>query len=395
MTVPERSTSTFPSRLAWTVWGLIVVLLASGVWLLFVNGNGLADALWLLPVPLSFATVGALVAARHTRNAVGWLFLALGFYVAILVSAQEYARYALAPGHAWPGGEWAAWLGVWPVELGFPLLCLVVMLFPDGRFMSALWRWIGVAVLSISALGAAASALSSVNFTNNFPQAEHPLQLVDRDIARVVFERYQEISLLLLLASAVSLVVRLRRARGEERQQIKWFAYSSAAFIVAFFVLAMVSPDPGLAFALLAPLLPISAGLAIVKYRLYDIDHIINRTLVYGALTIALAGVYAAGVVGLGGVVDSITGQESNSLAVAASTLAVAALFGPARGRFQGFIDRRFYRRKYDAGQTLEAFSARLRDEVELEALTDDLLAVVKETVQPASASLWLKGQTS
>jgi hypothetical protein len=152
-----------------------------------------------------------------------------------------------------------------------------------------------------------------------------------------------------------------------------------------------ITGEGDLSFAIMISLLPIAMGIAILKYRLYDLDRIINRTLVYGGLTALLVLVYAGGVVVLGGALRGLTGQENNSLAVAASTLAVAALFRPARSRIQGFIDRRFYRRKYDAARTLEAFSARLRDEVELDALTTDLLRVVGETVQPVRASLWLR----
>ena len=378
------------ARLAWALWTLAALLMVIATAMLWLNGHGpdLAGiSLWL-----SFATVGALVSARRPRNAIGWLFLAQGFYVPLLLSAQEYARYAFAATNPMPGGNWAAWLGVWPVELGLPLLCLVFLLFPDGHFLSAPWRWLGWVEVSIAAVGTAASALADVNFTHNFPHVEHPLQILPKSVAAPVYDAWQGVALILLLASATSLIVRLRRARGDERQQVKWFTYSSAILAVAFVGFAVATPEPSIAFAVLAPLLPISAGLAIAKYHLYDIDVIINRTLVYGVLTALLLLTYIVGVFAIGAVLRTIVGETrgNNNLAVAASTLAVAALFRPGRARIQRLIDRRFYRSKYDAVKTLEAFSMRLRDEVDLETLGSEMLSVVNMTVQPSLASLWL-----
>ncbi len=197
-----------------------------------------------------------------------------------------------------------------------------------------------------------------------------------------------------LAGAFASLVVRFRRSEGEERQQLKWFTYAGAlaTLLPITFGLPLPGVSSDLIFALVLAFLPIATGIAILKYRLYDIDVIINRTLVYGGLTATLALVYVAGVVVLGGSLRAVTGQTSNNVAVAASTLGVAALFGPARSRIQSFIDRRFYRRRYDAARTLESFSARLREEVELRTLTAHLLTAVRDTVQPAHVSLWLRG---
>jgi hypothetical protein len=195
------------------------------------------------------------------------------------------------------------------------------------------------------------------------------------------------------LAAVVSLILRLRRAAGEQRLQIKWVAYAALTSVFVLVpIFSLETPEPLIVVEALAVLaIPTSVGVAILRYRLYDIDRIINRTLVYGALTALLVGVYVGAAVGLGMLVRSVTGQENNSLVIAASTLAVAALFGPARRRIQAFIDRRFYRGKYDAGRTLEAFSARLREEVDLDSLTADLVGVVRETIQPSHVSLWLR----
>lgn len=203
------------------------------------------------------------------------------------------------------------------------------------------------------------------------------------------------------LAALISLVVRFRQGSGEERQQIKWFGLAIGLMVAYFQTVTLLeltglpnvgSSVPGVIAAFLAILsIPVAIAIAILKHRLYDIDLIINRTLVYGALTVLLALVYVAGVLGIGGVARALTASGSNSVAVAASTLIVAAVFRPARARIQGFIDRRFYRRKYDASKTLETFSTKLRDEVDLDALTAELVAVTSDVMRPRHVSLWLR----
>jgi hypothetical protein len=204
------------------------------------------------------------------------------------------------------------------------------------------------------------------------------------------------------LAAVISLFVRFRRARGDERQQIKWFACASALTLGFVFVLqtlnntqnSLLEASLATVALILIPSIPVATGVAIFRYRLYDIDRLINRALVYGLLTAMLAVVYLASVVALQSVLRALTGQES-TLAIVASTLAIAAMFNPLRRRIQAFIDRRFYRRKYDARKTLEAFSAKLRDETDLEALNSELVGVVRETMQPAHVSLWLRPDTA
>jgi hypothetical protein len=202
----------------------------------------------------------------------------------------------------------------------------------------------------------------------------------------------------------LSLFVRLRQAAGVERQQLKWFAYAAALFALAivFIVIPLALDTPSwfvraatAMFTAAGATIPVAIGIAILRYRLYDIDRIINRTLVYGSLTVLLAAVYFGGVTATQAIFQTLTGQEQlPQLAIVVSTLVIAALFNPLRRRIQSFIDRRFYRRKYDAAKTLEAFSAKLRDETDLAALNDDLVGVVRETMQPAHASLWLRPDT-
>jgi len=203
----------------------------------------------------------------------------------------------------------------------------------------------------------------------------------------------------LFAAAALSLFIRLRRAVGVERQQLKWLAYAAAGFAIAIVLISItIAIDTprwyewvaNAIFIAVTPGVAVSIGIAILRYRLYDIDILINRTLVYGSLTVLLAAIYYGSVVVLQAVFRALTGQQ-NTLAVVASTLAIAALFVPLRHRIQGFIDRIFYRRKYDARKTLEAFSAKIRDETELDALSDDLIGVVREAMQPAHVSLWLR----
>jgi hypothetical protein len=276
---------------------------------------------------------------------------------------------------------------LWYPTLGV-LATFAVLLFPTGRLPSQRWRpaaWLagfGNVVLPLS------FALAPGPLDKGFP--DNPLGIPGAEGVLSLLQGLAGILLMVSCALAVaSMVVRFRRARGDERQQLKWFVSAAAVLLVAL-VLGIVG-NGALAsdyiFAVGVALVPLAAGVAILKYRLYDIDRVINRTLVYGAVTILLGAVYAGLAVGLG----SVVGSNANSLVIAGATLVVAALFRPVRRRIQGFIDRRFYRRKYDAVRTLEAFTARLREEVDLEDLREHLLGVVGETMQPSRATLWLK----
>jgi hypothetical protein len=301
----------------------------------------------------------------------------------------EYAVYALlAQPHTLPGGKAMLWLQGWFWMLFIGLIVFLLLLFPTGRLPSRRWRpfaWVSVAMISGGVIW---SSIISPDVGFNAPPS--PVQL----------------SVLLLGGvAAASLVVGRRGARGVERQQIKWLLYVGPLFFIAaglhvgFYYFWLTERSWGLWASYLLVAVgglsgPMAIGIAILRYRLYEIDLIINRTLVYGSLTAILVALYFVGIVVLQRVFVLLTGQKS-TLAVVASTLVIAALFNPLRRRIQAFIDRRFYRRKYDARKTLEAFSAQLRDETDLEALSDDLLGVVRETMQPAHVSLWLRPESA
>jgi hypothetical protein len=373
-------------RVAWGLWGLAAGLLAGamvlGPWLL------LGYVGFQVVLSLAFTTVGAYLAGRRPGNAVGWLLLGWGMVMAFSAFTGAYVERGLvrAPGSL-PGPGWAAWAEAVVWHPAFGLLVFLLLLFPHGRLPSPRWRpfaWFTVAVyLTLSVSAAVAPGAVELYY----PEAAPPVRLAVGPAAEVVFGVLLPTQLLLLVVALVSLVPRLRRATGEERQQIKWFVYTVVTVIVLF-VAGIVVFGAGVLFPLFG-LIPVSVAVAVFKYRLYDIDRLINRTLVYGLLTALLIGVYAALVFLLGRLLDPATGDSA--LAVAASTLAVAALFQPARRRLQELVDRRFNRRRYDATRTVERFSGRLRDHVDLDTLSSELLAVVDRTVQPVSASLWLR----
>ena len=399
--------------LAWLMWGLSVALVAPSVPLHLAGPRlgGIAvsvlEILVTTVLVLALSTVGALIAARRPDNRVGWILLTAGVAMAAGFSTGEYVEFSLAepPGRL-PGTEWIAWVAQWILVLGLgQALAFLPLTFPNGRLLSRGWRpvgWLAAATLTMIGLTLAFAP----GKLEEYPEIDNPLGL--RVLGGSFWDLLNGAGWVLLLASGVlsaaSVVVRFRRAKGVERQQLKWFA--SAVALVAIGVVTVgagyaFSGDPSTdapTFLIVAQLLmlasliglPIAVGVAILRYRLYDLDVIINRTLVYGALTILLAVMYFGTVVVLQEVFRALTGQES-SLVVVASTLMIAALVVPLRRRLQSFIDRRFYRRKYDAAKTLAAFSTRLRDETDLDSLTDDLARVVRETMQPAHVSLWLR----
>ncbi len=336
--------------------------------------------------------------------------LAIGLAWGLNGSLNGYAFYALRTQEgSLPRPDLSIALGYW---LWVPAVGLMgtflLLLFPDGRLPSPRWSPLGwLSAFTLIFLSAISLFQPGPWSNTEFPQVDNPLGI---QALRPLLFPIQMIGIVLLLASivgcAVSLVRRFRSSRGQERFQMKWLVtgatITTGAYLSWFAGLGLIEllnlHTTPLLYTVVEEvttssflLIPVAIGIAVLKYRLYDIDLIVNRALVYACLTAVLALVYAAGVVGAGTVVRAATGQATNNLAVAASTLAVAALFRPARGRIQGFIDRRFYRRKYDAARTMEAFSARLRDEVDLEALHAELLAVVRDTMQPTHASVWLK----
>src|SRR5215208_2874756 len=396
---------------AWLAWSLClmsVALAAASLILAPLNGRTLAEifldwssgpSIAALPTwTVSFSVVGALIASHRPENSIGWIFLAVGFFYGLLSAGEEYAIYALLTNlGALPLGAEASWLGqwIWAPGLGL-ILVFLPLLFPDGHPPSHRWRpvaWLGG--LSIG-LGVVSSMIvlwpeRGPALVTGDESPSHVLQVL------VVFVAFP-LMLLAGVGAVISLFVRFRRARGDKRQQIKWFASASALTLVWILVFGEATlggvPEVivDLSALLVIPSIPIATGIAILRYRLYDIDRIINRTLVYGSLTLMLALLYFGGVTVTQALLRTLTGQEKlPQLIIVASTLVIAALFTPLRRRIQSFIDRRFYRRKYDAAKTLETFSLKLRDETDLEALNNDLVGVVRETMQPAYVSLWLR----
>jgi hypothetical protein len=401
----SRRTATW---LAWSLCALSLALTALSLLLLALNRsdpNTHIYEYWQVDtlVPVSFSIIGAIIASRLPANPLGWLFCAAACVAAVDHFSAEYALYALlAQPTSLPAGEALAWLASWAWILYCGCIALSLLLFPNGRPPSRRWRWLAWLSVFLTIAGAVWVAFSP-GVIGNLGSIRNPLGIEGLPSG---FKPVQTIMLALLFVAALStLVVRLRRARGIERQQIKWPAFTVVVVAGSSFLSdTAISEAIGLrwlewaGYVIFIPALigfPISIGIAIVRYRLYEIDLIINRSLVYGALSATLALIYFGGVATTQAIFRALTGQqEQPQLAIVISTLLIAALFNPLRRRIQRFIDRRFYRRKYDARKTLEAFSAKLRDETDLDALSDDLVGVVKETMQPSRISLWQRPDT-
>ena len=342
-----------------------------------------------------FAVVGALLVAKRPGNPIGW-FLSASSLVVGVAALETYAAYVMTT-RGRP--DWLAVVGAWANSwYWFMFIALAIvylpLYFPDGRLPSRRWRpvavIVGIGALVLIVLGMLADTLrgQDVDYRIENPIGIEGLAHVE-DMPVVI--GVMSVPLGVGCVGAVAaVVVRFRRSGGVERQQMKWFLYAAAPILTLPLTDALPGIFGGLVLGWLLLGLPTAIGVAVLKYRLYDIDVVINRTLVYGALTATLALVYFGSVVGLQRLLSPVVGQD-NELAVVASTLLIAALFGPLRRRVQGFIDRRFYRRKYDAAKTLEAFNATLRDGTDLERLGGDLVRLVGETVQPEHASLWLR----
>jgi hypothetical protein len=370
-------------------------------------------SLWsssLLVFGVSSTLVGAVVASRQPRNPVGWFFVVSATCLAVNEATGRYAVYGLViePGSL-PLARLMAWPSTWMWEPALVLIILFLPLyFPDGRLLSPRWRpvlWL--ALLFSVGFGVVFGALYpgevdelSPGVGGDVPGVVNPLGIE----ALRPLDRVTQIDIILavlfltiVLCSVASLVVRFWRSSGEERQQMKWLTYAATAnFAMGLLVMSLPAASAwyravdSLSNLVLAGL-PVAVGIAILRYRLYDIDRIINRTLVYGSLTLMLALIYFGGVATTQAIFQALTGQQKlPQLVVVASTLVIAALFNPLRRRIQSLIDKRFYRSKYDARKTLEAFSAKLRDETDLDALSDDLFGAVRETMQPAHVSVWL-----
>jgi hypothetical protein len=356
----------------------------------------------------AFAVVGAILVAKRPTNLIGWIMASVALMVAIFNAGGVYATYVmLMRGQPDALAVFGAWTANWYWFLMLALaLIYLPLLFPDGRLPSR--RWLPVAVLAgIAMLGFVLPRA----LADTLPVNEAPEYRIDNPIGieglgpvenlPIFGVLLNGVLIVAFVGAAASVVVRLRRSRGVERQQMKWFAYVTVVFVGGSILASAIGEVTGVrrledisfVLSLVALVgLPIAVGVAILRYRLYEIDLIINRTLVYGSLTAMLAVVYFGGVTATQAIFRALTSQEQQpQLAIVVSTLVIAALFNPLRRRIQSFIDRRFYRSKYDAAKTLEAFSAKLRDETDLDALSDDLTRVVRETMQPAHVSLWMR----
>ena len=394
--------------LAWSLVGLSVALLLGWIALarmteptdLELPYHSAVDVVVTLAIWLPFSVVGAIVASRHPRNTIGWIFCTTALVVGLGHLASGYAEYWLAGGWGSQSlGEAAAWFAswVWSVAVVVPTTFLL-LLFPDGRLPSPRWRPVAwLAALGI--IGLVAGLALEAGPLGDFPQIANPYG-VDSPVVEVATLAANIVVGVCMVAAAISVIVRVRRAGRVERQQIKWLAYGGAVVVGLIFVAGVISiwsDTAAIAVISLALFgLPVITGIAIVRYRLYDIDLLINRTLVYGVLTGTLLAVYFGGVAGAQAIFRVLTGQEQQpQFAVVVSTLVIAALFNPLRHRIQGFIDRRFYRKKYDAAKTLETFSATLKNETDLDTLNAELVRVVRETMQPAHVSLWLRPEAA
>jgi hypothetical protein len=389
-------------RLAWAMTAITVALAAGTASLAILDhgtrlpaGEGgeveaLGELMFAVMI-IAFGALGALLATRRPRNPIGWILVVSAFSLGVSGIARGwYVRGFYAdPGSA-PPPELLLWVGNWIWVFGFPpLITVLLLLFPDGRLPSRRWRpvgWVVGTTLAMLAIGFAFEPGS----LDDFPLVENPFG-ISGTLGRAV-DAVQAAGFAVLIVgaigSATALVVRFRRSHGVERQQLKWMAAAASLVVVAWLVNSALDQLFGVNSAFFLPIfllaIPTAATVAILRYRLYDLGRIVNRTLVYGALTATLGATYFGLVLLLG-----LTLGQSN-VAIAVSTLAVAALFRPARARIQAAVDHRFYRRRYDATRTLEAFGGRLRDELDLDALQAELVGVVGQTVQPAHVTLWL-----
>jgi hypothetical protein len=395
------------ARLAWSAFGLTALIAVGSIVVGFVDdGTRLPPpdtgevsgpgALSFGLMIVAFAGLGALVASRRPRNPIGWILVVSPLCLAFTQVARDwYVHTLFADPGSLPLASGLMWAANWAWIPGFmPLLTLLLLLFPNGAAPSRRWRLVGWLAGSGMGLLIVGYALAPGPL-EDYPRLDNPIGI--GGAAGDVLEVFQAVGFPLFALAAIgsmaSLVFRFRRSHGVERQQLKWMAAAATLVVVAWMVNAFFDQALDRDISLILPLallaLPAAAAVAILRYRLYDLGLVVNRTLVYGALSATLAGAYIGIVLLLQLALEPLT--SDSGLAIAGSTLAVAALFRPLRGRIQELVDRRFYRRRYDAARTVEGFSARLRDEVELEALNAELRAVVRETVQPAHVSLWLR----
>jgi len=392
--------------LAGLIWGACVAIAAGTLGLLAlgagqqtpVDGStfGGWSGLSFVAASLAFATVGAMVAARVPENSIGWIFCLAGVALGVSDLASEYANQMLfVSSHPLPGGATAAWLQNLGLAPSLGLLGLALLLFPDGRLPARRWRpvrWLALGGIGLSVIG---TALHPGPLVEPFTNVSNPVGIAG---SSGLMDAALGLGFLFMVASValagLGIRARLRHSHGVEREQLKWLALAAAttglAVLADLFIYIAFGVGTSVSLGVAFIAFPVAAGVAILRYRLYDIDVVINRALVYGALTATLAGGYLGTVLLL-----QLVLSPSSDLAVAGSTLAVAALFRPLRRRIQRLVDLRFFRSRYDAARTLQRFGVKLRDEVDLDALGGELRCVVADTMQPAHVSLWLRGKAA
>jgi hypothetical protein len=405
--IPPARPRWWPGGLGWALWALTLLAVPAVAQLdHLLRQAGRPELTWLhlssvpqVVAAVTAATVGAVVASRRPRHPVGWLLLGLGLSLTMWGLTFGYTRYGLVarPG-AMPSASYLAGLHNGLGIIWLSCASFVLLLTPTGTLPSPRWRWWARIAAAAAGMWLLASVVHPAPLYPEYPTIENPLAVpfLRRGLLDIAQPAAAVVVLASLVVGAVSLVGRFRRARGIERQQLRWLVWGAALAAVALLaaMAALGLEDDfyltDLALGVCAAVLPLATGAAILRYRLYDLDRIISRTLAYGLLTVLLGLGYVGVVLGLGRLLP-----QGSSLVVAGATLAVAAMFQPARRRIQQAMDRRFNRRRYDAAQTIGAFSARLRDELDLRTLTGELLEVVDQTMQPTRASLWLRPRLS
>ena len=392
---PLSSERTFLSpratrSLAWAAWGICILLIFSALTIWFLGGGNPLQHASVLLISIAFAcfgTVGALIALQRPKNTIGWIFCLVGIGTGITDFSGAYTSFGTAHGHVLlPGSGIVSWLGdtIWPLNWGL-MLVFLPLLFPNGQLLTRHWRivsWLAAMMILLSMLISQLAHFGPASSASSWSDLGSLINLLE---------------LPLTIAALISLILRFRRARERERQQIKWLTYGTTIMATLIVGGVLLLPDPNGLFQLIFPVaiicLPLSIGISILRHQLYNIDVLINRTLVYATLTALLALIYFGLIFALQDLLGGII-KSNNDVVIVISTLSIAALFQPLRARIQRVIDRRFYRQKYDAARTLAAFSATLRDEVDLHQLREHLVTVVEETVQPTHVSLWLsKGE--
>jgi len=378
--------------LALVVFGISAASMASALLVAaFATDEPFTAVLVFFPVAyLAFAAVGALVLVRQPRNVIGALALATGAMGTIAGLADELARV-----EGFPGSDWAAWLATWLLPLSLTPALLLILTFPTGRLASPRWRIVAVMIVAGGALVAVGNALTPT--MPDHPSATNPVAIASLTETAAGIRTIGWLPLLIgAVLAGIGLVPRLRRSTGIERAQLKWITYVAALHGLSWLVVALDLPHPVGQLAedalfLTLALIPVAAGIAILRYRLFEIDVVIRRTLIYGAVVVILGSAYVTLILALQTVLTHVTGGQT--LPVALSTLVIAVLFGPVRSRIRDVVDRRFYRSRYDASRTHEALVRRLRDMTDAEALIPVVTAAVADTIQPSSVALWVRAR--